>query len=176
MQNLALSEVYRVIEPGPVVLVSTMRNGRPNLMTMSWHMMVDFEPPLIACVVSDGNYSFKALAKNRACVIAVPPASLARKVIGIGNCHGDQTDKFARFSLTPVPSSRVKAPLVKECFVNLECRVTNDDLVGRYGLFILRVVKAWHDPRKKRSKTLHHHGFGEFRIDGRVIRLPSKMR
>ena len=47
---LPLAEVYRLIEPGPVVLVSTMRDGRAKIMTMSWHMMVDFEPPIIACV------------------------------------------------------------------------------------------------------------------------------
>ena len=74
---LPLAEVYRLIEPGPVVLVSTMSGGRANIMTMSWHMMVDFEPPIIACVMSNRDYSFEALKKTRECVINVPTVELA---------------------------------------------------------------------------------------------------
>ena len=46
MKELTLARVYQLIEPGPVVLLTTARNGRVNVMTMSWHMMVEFEPPL----------------------------------------------------------------------------------------------------------------------------------
>ena len=53
MKNLPLSKVYRLLELGPVVLLTTAHKGRDNVMTMSWHMMVEFEPPLIACVVSN---------------------------------------------------------------------------------------------------------------------------
>jgi ABC-type multidrug transport system fused ATPase/permease subunit len=51
-----LSEVYRLLEPGPVVLLTTTRAGRPNVMPMSWHLMMEFTPPLVGCVVSNGNY------------------------------------------------------------------------------------------------------------------------
>jgi hypothetical protein len=69
-RNLPLSKVYRLIEPGPVVLVSTMCGRRVNIMTMSWHMMVDFEPPILACVMSNWDYSFDALKKTRECVFS----------------------------------------------------------------------------------------------------------
>ena len=65
MKELALAKVYQLIEPGPVVLVTTARKGRANVMTMSWHMMVEFEPPLIACIVSDADYSFAALRETK---------------------------------------------------------------------------------------------------------------
>ncbi|WP_369525339.1 flavin reductase [Bradyrhizobium diazoefficiens] len=61
----ALSKVYQLIEPGPVVLLTTASRGCPNIMTMSWHMMVEFEPPLIACVVSEANFCFAASPLNR---------------------------------------------------------------------------------------------------------------
>jgi flavin reductase (DIM6/NTAB) family NADH-FMN oxidoreductase RutF len=61
MKNLPLSKVYQLLEPSPVVLLTTARKGRANVMTLSWHMMVEFEPPLIACVVSNRNHSFAAL-------------------------------------------------------------------------------------------------------------------
>ena len=47
---LPLSRVYRVLEPGPVVLLTTARKGRPNVMTLSWHTMMEFTPPLVGCV------------------------------------------------------------------------------------------------------------------------------
>lgn len=175
MRSLALSKVYRLIEPGPVVLLSTM-GARPNVMTMSWHMMVEFEPPQIACIVSEGDFSFAALDKTGECVIAVPPASMARKVVKIGNCHGDRVDKFAAFGLTARPARTVKAPLIAECFANLECRVIDRTLVRNYDLFILEVTKAWIDPERAESKTIHHRGYGRFAVDGRVIALPSRMR
>ena len=121
-------------------------------MTMSWHMMVDFEPPLIACIVSEGDYSYAALCATRECVIAIPAVELAEKVVGIGNSSGRDIDKFAAFGLTKIKAKRVGAPLIAECFVNLECKVKDTTLVDKYGLFILEVVKAWQDPKHKNAK------------------------
>lgn len=176
MKRLPLSKVYGLIEPGPVVLLTTARKGRANVMTMSWHMMVDFEPPLVACVVSRANHSFAALRATGECVIAIPARTLAAKVVKVGNVSGRDVDKFAAFGLTPVPASRVAAPLVAECFANLECKVHDTRLVAKYGLFLLEVVEAWIDPAQRRPKTLHHHGYGTFVVDGPTIRLRSKMR
>ena len=74
MKNLPLAKVYQVLEPGPVVLLTTACKGCANVMTMSWHMMVEFEPPLVACVVSNADYSFVAMRATRQCVIAIPAA------------------------------------------------------------------------------------------------------
>jgi flavin reductase (DIM6/NTAB) family NADH-FMN oxidoreductase RutF len=174
MQELALSEVYRLLEPGPVVLLTTARAGRANVMTMSWHMMVEFTPPLVACVVSSANASFAALRASRECVIALPPLSLAAKVVKVGNCSGRDVDKFQTIGLTAGPAARVAAPLVSECFANLECRVVDTRLVSAYNLFVLECVQAWRDARRANSKTIHHRGWGEFAADGRVFRLNSR--
>jgi flavin reductase (DIM6/NTAB) family NADH-FMN oxidoreductase RutF len=176
MKNLPLSKVYQLLEPGPVVLLTTSRKGRANVMTMSWHMMVEFEPPLIACVVSSANYSFAALRATGECVIAIPALRLAQKVVAVGNCSGRDVDKFAAFGLTPAPAKRVAPPLVAECFANLECKVADTRLVASYNLFILEVLKAWKDPAQKNPKTIHHHGYGTFVADGRTIKLKSRMR
>ena len=176
MKALPLSKVYQMIEPGPVVLLTTAHRGRVNVMTMSWHMMVEFEPPLIACVVSNGDYSFKALKATKQCVIGVPGIDLAGTVVKIGNCSGRDVAKFERFALTPTPARRVAAPLIAECFANLECRVVNTRLVGIYNLFVLEVLKAWIDPARRNAKTIHHRGFGRFVVDGESITLKSRMR
>jgi len=176
MRNLPLSKVYQLLEPGPVVLLTTARKGRANVMTLSWHMMVEFEPPLVACVVSNANRSFAALRATKECVIAVPALRLAPTVVSVGNCSGRDVRKFEKFGLTPAPAQRVAAPLVVECFANLECRVADTRFVNRYGLFILEVLKAWTDPAQKNPKTIHHRGYGSFAVDGEIIKLPSRMR
>jgi flavin reductase (DIM6/NTAB) family NADH-FMN oxidoreductase RutF len=175
MKNLPLSKVYQLLEPGPVVLLTTAQKGRANVMTMSWHMMVEFEPPLVACVVSNADYSFAALRATKECVIAVPARELARKVVAVGNCSGRDVRKFEKFGLTPLPAERVASPLVAECFANLECKVADARLVEKYNLFVLEVLKAWTDPAQKNPKTIHHHGCGRFVVDGETIQLSSKM-
>jgi flavin reductase (DIM6/NTAB) family NADH-FMN oxidoreductase RutF len=173
MKDLPLSKVYQLLEPGPVVLLATTRRGRANIMTMSWHMMVEFEPPIIACVVSNANYSYAALRATKECVIAVPARKLASKVVQIGNCSGREVDKFQKLGLTPVSAQCVAPPLVAECFANLECRVIDTRLVRSFNIFILEVLKAWTDPAQKRPKTIHHHGYGKFAVDGEMIKLKS---
>ncbi len=180
MKNLSLAKVYQLIEPGPVVLLTTAQSGRANVMTMSWHMMVDFEPPRIACIVSRGDHSFSALRATKECVIAVPAARLARQVVQVGNSHGGggpgcNSDKFKAFHLTPIPAERVAPPLIAECFANLECKVIDTRFVSKYNLFMLEVIQAWRDPAQKDPKTIHHRGNGNFVVDGKAIRLRSKM-
>ena len=175
-KSLPLSQVYRLLEPGPVVMVTTARNGRANIMTMSWHMMMDFEPPIVGCVISNRNYSFRILKKTGECVINIPTLELAAKTVRVGNTSGRKIDKFKAFRLTPVAASRVKAPLIDECYANLECQVVDARLADQYNLFILRVLKAWIDPSKKNPRTIHHRGRGVFMVAGRTIRLPSRMK
>lgn len=176
MKEFPLPKVYRLLEPGPVVLLTTAHKGRSNVMTMSWHMMVEFEPPLIACVVSDANYSFAALEATRECVIGIPPVRLVRKVVQVGNCSGRDLDKFGAFGLTALPAKEVRAPLMGECFANLECKVIDSRFVTKYNLFILEVVRAWKNPAQKNPRTIHHQGYGRFVVDGKVITLKSTMR
>jgi len=168
-----LAQVYGLLEPGPVVLVTTARAGRANVMTMSWHTMMEFVPPLVGCVISSLNYTFETLKATGECVINVPTVELAEKMVACGNASGESVDKFKAFGLTPVAASMVKAPLIAECFASLECRVADRKLVAKYNFFILEVVQVWIDPRRKRPRTMHHQGEGVFAIPGRTVRLSS---
>ncbi|MDP2241660.1 MAG: flavin reductase family protein [Burkholderiales bacterium] len=175
-RTFPLSRVYRLLEPGPVVLVTTASKGRANVMTLSWHTMMEFEPPLVVCVISNRNYTFNILKATKECVINIPTVELAKQVVGCGNTSGRSVDKFETFRLTPALASRVAAPLIDECYVNLECRVVDAKLVNKYNLFILEVLKAWIDPSRKQPRTIHHLGMGAFMVSGRTIKLPSKMK
>ena len=171
-----LARVYQLLEPGPVVLVTTSRGGKQNVMTMSWHTMMDFEPPIVGCVISSRDHTFGVLRATKECVINIPTAKLAREVVGIGNVSGRTVDKFEKFGLTRLPASLVQAPLIAECYANLECRVIDTSMVTKYNFFVLEVLKAWIDPAQKNPRTMHHRGNGVFMIAGKSIRLPSKMK
>ena len=176
LKALPLPRVYGLLEPGPVVLVTTARGARRNVMTMSWHTMMEFEPPLVGCVIGGDHYTFELLRAGRECVLAIPTVEIASKVVGCGNVSGRKVDKFARFGLTPLPAERVRAPLIGECYANLECRIEDARLANKYNFFVLRVVKAWLDPARKHPRTLHHMGRGLFMVGGRLLRLPSRMK
>lgn len=175
-KSFPLSKVYGLLEPGPVVMVTTAGSGRPNIMTMSWHTMIEFEPPLVGCVISNRNYSFGLLEASKECVINIPTVEIAEKVVGCGNISGINVDKFERFHLTTIPATYVGAPLIEECFANLECRVVDTGMVAKYGLFVVEVIKAWIDPTVKNPRTIHHLGSGNFMVAGEKIKLKSKMK
>ncbi len=175
-RNLNLAKTYTLLEPGPVVLISTAHKGRRNIMTLSWHCMMEFEPPLVGFVMSNANDSFALLKASKECVINIPTVDIAKQVVAVGNSHGSQVDKFDAFGLTAKHAAQVQAPLIAECYANLECRVVDTRLANQYNFFILEVVKGWIDPSVKHPQTLHHRGNGVFMVAGEVIRLPSKMK
>lgn len=174
MRALPLDRAFTLFEPGPVVLVTTAYRGKANVMTMSWHMVMEFTPR-IGCIIGEWDHSFTALRKTRECVLAIPTVDLATKVVDIGNCSGRDVDKFERFGLTARPGKVVKAPLIRECLANLECRVVDDRLVPKYSLFVLEGVRAWIDPRRKERRTIHANGDGTFVVDGRTLDLRKRM-
>ncbi|MBT1701790.1 flavin reductase family protein [Chryseosolibacter indicus] len=115
------------------------------------------------------------MKETNECVIAIPGADLAEKVVDIGNCSGEDTDKFGKFRLTAKEARHVKAPLIGQCIANIECKVVDSRMVSQYNLFILGAVKAWSNSDRKEQRTMHHHGDGTFKIDGRTIDLRERM-
>jgi flavin reductase (DIM6/NTAB) family NADH-FMN oxidoreductase RutF len=155
-KDFPVSNIRQLLEPGPVVLVSSAWKSKNNIMTMGWHTVMEFSPALIGCVIADNNVSFEMIRKSRECVINVPTADLVDKVVGIGNCSGDEVDKFEQFGLTPVPGTKVAAPSIRECFANLECRIADARLVKVYNFFILEVLKAQVANAPKYPQTIHY--------------------
>jgi flavin reductase (DIM6/NTAB) family NADH-FMN oxidoreductase RutF len=173
-EDFTVSKIRQLLEPGPVVLVSSAWKGKNNIMTMGWHTVLEFSPALVGCVIAENNVSFEMIRQSRECVINIPTAELVDKVVGIGNCSGDEVDKFRHFGLTPVPGAQVAAPLIQECFANLECRIANTRLVKIYNFFILEVLKAQVARTPKYPRTLHYRGEGIFITSGEVINKRQK--
>jgi flavin reductase (DIM6/NTAB) family NADH-FMN oxidoreductase RutF len=166
MHELELGKAFTLMEPGPVVLVTTHDGQKDNIMTISWTMVMDFTP-VFAITTGGWNHSYAALRKNRECVIAIPTVDMLDKVVGIGTCSGSDTDKFGKFKLTAVPGKVVKAPLIKECLANIECKVI--DIVKKHNIVVLEAVATWIDTTRKEKRMVHAVGDGTFIVDGRKM-------
>ena len=178
------SKVYRLIEPGPVLLVTTgsLADLTHNVMTIGFHMVMQHEsPPLIGISLGPWDASFATLKEQRECVLAVPSVEMAEVVVDVGNCSTDeQTSKWDRFGLDALPAGKVKAPLVggSNVIANIECVVEDTKMVSKYSVWVLKPVKAWINPNKmpgERGKMFHHRGDGTFVVDGEILDLKDRM-
>lgn len=166
------------LEPGPIVMITSAYKGERNIMTLGWHMMLEYN--VVGCYVWDANHSFELFRRSKQCVINVPTRELVDTVVRIGNVHGTEVDKFTRFRLTPVPATVVDPPLIGECYASFECKLVDASQVTKRGLFIWEVVKA-HVAPVKNPKTLHYRGQGVFRlaagsIDRRRLFQPDRLQ
>jgi len=172
MKKMQLSKAFTLMEPGPVVLVTTSDGKKNNIMTISWTMVMDFTP-VFAITTGPWNYSYAALRKSKECVISVPTVDLLDKVVGVGTCSGADTDKFEKFGLTPVKGKYVRSPLIKECLANIECKVI--DIVQKHNIIVLEGVAAYFDSSRKEKRTVHAIGDGTFIVDGRRLNRKKMM-
>jgi flavin reductase (DIM6/NTAB) family NADH-FMN oxidoreductase RutF len=172
MERMQISQAFTLMEPGPVVLVTTNDGKKNNIMTISWTMVVDFTPKF-AITTGPWNYSYAALQKSKECVISIPTVDLIDKVVGVGTCSGADTDKFEKFGLTPVKGKHVRSPLIKECLANIECNVI--EIVKKHNIVVLECVAAYIDPSRKEKRTLHAIGDGTFVVDGRKLNRREMM-
>lgn len=180
------SKVYRLIEPGPVLLVTTgsLADATHNVMTIGFHMVIQHEsPPLIGISLGPWDTSFATLKSQRECVLAVPSVEMAGVVVDVGNCSSDddgETTKWERFGLDALQAGNVKAPLVggPHVIANIECVVKDTTMVNKYSTWILKPVKAWINPVKlpgEGGKMFHHRGDGTFVVDGDILDLKDRM-
>lgn len=172
MKQLKISKAFMLMESGPVVLITTNDGKKDNIMTISWTMVLDFTP-VFAITTGEWNYSYKALRKTKECVISVPTVDMLDKVVGIGTCSGANTDKFSKFKLTPLKGRIVKAPLIKECLANIECKVV--DIVKKHNIVVIEGVAAYFDTSRKEKRTVHAVGDGTFIVDGRKLSRKKMM-
>lgn len=173
MKTMPISKAFTLIEPGPVVLITTNDGEKNNIMTISWTMVMDFSPRF-AITTGSWNYSYNALRNCKECAIAIPTVDLIDQVVGAGTCSGADTDKFGIFGLTPLKAKQVAAPLIKECLANIECKVI--DIVEKHNILVLEGVEAYFDESREEKRTIHAVGDGTFVADGDKLDRREMMR
>jgi len=166
MKELPLHKVFTLLESGPVVLLTTANGTKQNIMTLSWTMVMDFTPRF-AFMTGPWNFSYTALKKTGECVIAVPTVDLLKKTVQIGSCSGAELNKFEKFKLTSLKAENVSAPLIKECYANIECRIV--DHIKQHNIFVVDGLATWVDDKRTEKRCFHAVGDGRFITDGEVI-------
>ncbi len=173
METFPLDRAFTLIEPGPVVLVTTNDGQKDNVMTITWTMVLGFSARF-AITTGPWNHSYAALRETRECVISIPTVDLIDTAVGVGTCSGKDTDKFEKFGLTRAKARHVRAPLLKECLANIECRVV--DIIDRHSIVVLEGVAAYFDSAREEKRMIHAVGDGTFIVDGGKMDRKEMMR
>ncbi len=132
--------------PTPVVLLSVAGEGKkPNMITLAWVGVVCSQPPMISVAIRPSRHSHGLVNAAREFVVNIPRAGQVAKVDAAGVISGKDHDKFKELGFTAASASKVGAPLITECPVNIECVVRHQLLLGVHDLFIAEVVAVQYD-------------------------------
>ena len=180
-----LAHAYRLVNHGPVTIVSAAHEGKENCMAVAWCMALDFKPPKLAVVLAADTFTRTLVEASGQLVVQVPPRKMLDVLDGIGNCTGKSVDKWEKFGLERARGAKVKAPLVEGCTAWLECRVIPEEHIAEaYDLFVVEVVAAWADDAAfakgrwredlaEPMRAVHHVAGGAYVVDGKHVRARS---
>jgi flavin reductase (DIM6/NTAB) family NADH-FMN oxidoreductase RutF len=174
-----LKLAYRILNPGPVVLVSSLFDNRATITPIAWHMPVSDDPPVVAIEIWEGHFIYKAVLQTGDFVINIPSSDAVETVRALGSISGAKVDKFKKYGLEQEPSKNIKSPRLRSAIAILECRLNKDEhLLKKYNVVIGDVVYAeaeesvftdrWH-PEKTGPKIMQHLGGKIFSVSGSVI-------
>lgn len=130
-----------MIYPLPAVMVSCGSEPEEyNIITISWTGTICSNPAMCYISVRPERHSYEIIKKNGDFVINLTTKSLAFATDWCGVKSGKKHKKFEEMGLTPVPASIVKAPMISESPVNIECVVKEIKELGSHHMFISEVV------------------------------------
>lgn len=181
-----LPYAYRLLNHGPVTLVSSAHEGRQNVMAAAWAMPLDFDPPKVAVVIDANTFTRQLVEASGEFALNIPCQAIAGNVLQAGSASCKEVDKFTFAGLGHFPARVIGAPLVEGCVAWLECRVLpRPDNQQRHDLFLAEVVAAQADDRVFREgrwqfgddtlRTLHYFGGGSFAITGATVEVSADM-
>lgn len=141
--------------PVPAVMVTAQSgDGKPNIVTIAWTGIMASNPPMVYVGVQPSRHSHKMIKESGEYVINIPSGDLAKATDYCGMVSGRDVDKFKEAGLTAVPGSKVKVPLIKECPVNLECKVRETLSLGSHDVFVAEVVAVHYNEEVLNDKGM----------------------
>jgi len=182
-QAVDLPRAYRLLNHGPVVLVSSAHGGQRNVMAASWSMPIDFDPPKVAVVIDKSTLTRSLVEGSGTFALNIPLRPLAAATEIVGTESGRDGDKFAALGLATFPAEKIDAPLLMGCAGWLECRVIEEPHNQEaYDLFLGEVIAAWADPAAfsngrwnfapGAARSLHYIAGGAFFETGESFSVP----
>lgn len=146
-----------MLYPVPAVMVSVAdKEGNSNIITVAWAGTVCTNPPMLSISVRPERYSYHMIRETGEFVVNLTTEKLAYATDYCGVKSGRDTDKWKAAGLTREMASQVLAPLIKECPVNLECRVKRVDELGSHHMFLAEVVAVHVDEAYMDEKDTFH--------------------
>ena len=146
-----------MLYPLPVVMISVAdKDGNANIITVAWAGTICTNPPMVSISVRPERYSYEMIKQTGEFVINLTTKDLAFATDYCGVKSGRDVDKFKEMGLTPVPADKVKAPLIKESPINIECRVTEVKRLGSHDMFLAEVVAVHADEMYMDEKGKFH--------------------
>ncbi len=165
--EIPLDHSTRLINHGPVALISTAYQTARDVMTLAWLMPASHTPKLVAISLVPKRYTYELLSKSREFVVNIPSIHQKELAKKCGSVSGREHDKYNEFHITTIPGEIVKAPLIESCVAHLECHVVSETKAGDHIIVLGEIVKAWANEgivKKegivdiKKAQMLHHLG------------------
>jgi len=142
-KELSVANLLQAGPPSIVVMATCISSdGRPNIITLGMYMTISFDPPLVCIGISPKRYSHRLIEETGEFVVNVPSIGLEEAMHFCGTKSGRDCDKFKETGLTATPASKVKPPLIEECYGHLECKVVQSYVCGDHTLFVGEVLRA----------------------------------
>lgn len=130
-------DTFRPVGPTPAGLITCISpDGKPNIITLGEVYMLALAPLTIGISIRPSRYSHRLISETREFVVNLPTIEITAATDYCGVHSGADVDKFAETGLTPEPASIVKTPLIRECPVNIECRVRDILPMGSHDVFV----------------------------------------
>jgi len=182
IKELPLEKCWKLLNHGPVTLVTSAHQGKRNVMAASWAMPLDYSPPKVLLVVDANSYTRELIDASGEFGLQIPKRRIAEKTVAVGQCSGRNGNKFSSFGLETFDAKHIAAPLMKECVAWMECKVI-PDASQRYDLFIAEVVASYvdssvfHDNQwdfgaDPLDRTMHYISNGEYFETGERFAVP----
>ncbi len=173
LQDVSWDEAIEWGSPYPYVLAVTLdTKGKANIIGLAWWTLISWQPAMIAISIGKDRYSHECIEYCKEFVLCFPSREQARGAWLCGKKSGRDIDKFQKTGFTPVPSHKVKPPLIKDSTVAYECRVTDSMETGDHTLYIGEVM-AIHGTSEKKSHlySIHYKKLIGIDSQGNVIHL-----
>ncbi len=145
-----------MLYPVPAVLVTCRHGGRDNVLTVSWAGTICSDPPMLSISIRPERFSFNMIKSSREFVVNVPTADMAREVDFCGVKSGAEVDKFKALGLIRTKARVVRAPVIAQCPLAIECKVEEIIELGSHHLFISRVLGVLADESLMDNKGRFH--------------------
>jgi len=146
----------RILFPLPTVLIVTGTMEKANIATIAWISILSSKPPTLGISVGTKGFTGEEILKNKEFTVNIATAEIMTETDFCGITSGKDIDKFKKTGLQKLPSTVVSAPIIKQCPLNLECKLVESKIIGTSNHFVGEIVETHIDTNK--IKDIHHWG------------------